>query len=143
MDRFTRNYTIGLGIVFTAVAAAWLISVWDPGAAGLNALLERDAELAAYPYPFRVESVKDGVATLKSPRSFELPVIRFLSTIDPSLAGKDANHPAVMAAQDSLVHHQKRAQEIVEQQPEIKAVRWVLDRGWYAARGLTIQSGPP
>lgn len=143
VDRFTRNYAIGLGVVLGALAVVWTLSVWDPGASKLNALLDADAELAAYPYPFRVESLKDGVATLKSPRSFEVPVIRFLAIIDPGLAGKEANHPDVMAAQDALVHHQKRAQEIVERQPEVKAVHWALDREWYAERGLTIQSGPP
>lgn len=143
MDRFTRNYAIGLGVVLGTLVVVWTLSVWDPGAAKLNALLEGDAELTAYPYPFRVESLNEGVATLKSPRSFEVPVIRFLAIIDPSLAGKEANHPDVIAAQDALVHHQKRAQEIVEGRPEVRAVRWALDREWYAARGLAIQSGPP
>lgn len=139
MDRFTRNYAIGLGVVIAALAVVWILSSWDPGASRLNELLARDPELAAYPYPFRVESLKDGVATLKSPRSFEVPVIRFLAVIDPQLAGKEADHPDVMAAQAALAQHQKRAQAIVEGQPEVKAVRWVLDRAWYAARGVTLQ----
>ena len=139
VDRFTRNYAIGLGLVLAALAVVWVISTWDPGASKLNALLASDIELAAYPYQFRVESLNDGVATLKSPRSFEVPVIRFLAVIEPRLAGKDADHPDVMAAQAALAHHQKRAQEIVERQPEVKAVRWVLDREWYAARGLPTQ----
>lgn len=139
MDRFTRNYAIGLAVVLGALAVVWILSSWDPGASKLNALLATDAELAAYPYQFRVESLNDGVATLKSPRSFEVPVIHFLAVIEPRLAGKDANHPDVMAAQAALVHQQKRAQEIVERQPEVKAIRWALDREWYAARGLPLQ----
>ncbi len=139
VDRFTRNYAIGLGGVLAALAVVWFLSSWDPGASKLNALLASDAELAAYPYPFRVESLNDGVATLKSPRSFEVPVIRYLAVIEPRLAGKDAGHPDVMAAQAALAHHQKRAQEIIERQPDVKAVRWVLDRDWYAVRGITIQ----
>lgn len=139
MDRFTRNYAISLGIVLTALAAVWIISSWAPGASKLNDILASDAELAAYPYQFRAESLKDGVATLKSPRSFDVPVIRFLAVIDHRLVGKDAAHPDMMAAQAALAHHQKRAQEIVERQPKVKAVRWVLDRDWYAARGITIQ----
>jgi len=139
VDRFTRNYAIGLGFVLAVLVGVWILTSWDPGASKLNALLASDAELAAYPYQFRVESLNDGVATLKSPRSFEVPVIRFLSVIKPRLAGKDADHPDVMAAQAALAHQQKRAQEIVERQPEVKAVRWVLDRDWYAARGITIQ----
>lgn len=139
MDRFTRNYAIGLGVVLTALVVVWIISSWDPGASKLNDILASDAELAAYPYQFRAESLTDGVATLKSPRSFDVPAIRFLAAIDPRLVCKDADHPDMMTAQAALAHHQKRAQEIVERQPEVKAVRWVLDRDWYAARGITIQ----
>ena len=136
MDHFTRNYSIGLGFVIGAALLTWAISSWNPNVARLNKLLEADAELAAYPYPFRVESLEDGVATMKSPRSFELPAIRFLAVIDPRLAGRPDNDPEVEAAQAALVHHQKRAQELVERQPDVKAVRWTLDRAWYAARGL-------
>jgi hypothetical protein len=139
VDRSTRNYAIGLGFVLGGLAVVWILSSWDPGASKLNALLASDAELAAYPYQFRAESLKDGVATLKSPRSFDVPVIRFLAVIDPQLVVREADHPDVMAAQAALAHHQKRAQAIVEGQPEVRAVRWVLDRGWYAARGITIQ----
>ena len=139
VDRFTRNYFIGLVAIVAAVVALWAISSWDPGASRLNKLLAADTELAAYPYAFRVASLKDGVATLKSPRSFDVPVPRFLAVIEPRLAGQEPDHPDVMAAQAALAHHQKRAQVIVERQPEVKAVRWVLDRDWYAARGITIQ----
>ena len=136
MDRFTRNYLIGLGAVVAALAALWLISSWDPAASRLNKLLAADAELAAYPYAFRVISVENGVATMKSPRSFEVPVARFLAVIEPRLAGKDPEHPDMVAAQARLAEHQKRAQAIVEGQPEVSSVRWVLDRDWYAARGV-------
>ena len=69
LDRFTRNYSIGLGTVIALSIALWAISSWDPGASRLNKVLEGDAELAAYPYQFRVASLQDAVATLKSPRS--------------------------------------------------------------------------
>jgi hypothetical protein len=104
----------------------------------LNKLLAADAELAAYPYAFRVISVENGVATMKSPRSFEVPVARFLAVIEPQLAGKDPEHPDMVAAQARLAEHQKRAQAIVEAQPEVSSVRWVLDRDWYAARGVPL-----
>lgn len=138
MDRFTRNYLIGLGAVVVALVALGLISSWDPGAARLNKLLAADAELAAYPYAFRVGSLENGVATMKSPRSFEVPVAQFLAIIEPRLAGKPPEHPDMVAAQARLAEHQKRAQAIVEADPEVSSVRWVLDRDWYAARGVVL-----
>lgn len=138
MDRFTRNYLIALGVIVTAVAALWIASSWDPGASRINEVLESDPELAAYPYQFRVEALDDGVALLKSPRSFDVPVSRFLAVIDPHLAGRPDDDPAMMAAQADLVRHQKRAQALVEAQPEVTRVRWVLDRAWWAERGLPV-----
>lgn len=125
--------------MIAVLIAAWAISSWDPGASRLNQLLEADAELAAYPYQFRVASLQGGVTTMKSPRSIDVPVARFLAIIEPRLAGKDADHPDMMAAQATLAYHQKRAQEIVESQPEVTAVRWTLDRDWYAVRGVALQ----
>ncbi|MCU0836923.1 MAG: hypothetical protein MUC77_21230 [Chromatiaceae bacterium] len=138
MDRFTRNYLIGLVAVVAALVATWLISSWDPGAARLNKRLAADAELAAYPYAFRVVSVQNGMATMKSPRSFEVPVAQFLAVIEPRVAGTAPEHPDMVAAQARLAEHQKRAQAIVEAEPEVRSVRWVLDRDWYAARGVPL-----
>jgi hypothetical protein len=138
MDRFTRNYLIALGVILTAVAALWIASNWDPGASRINEVLESDPELAGYPYQFRVEALDDGVALLKSPRSFDVPVSRFLAVIDPRLAGRPDDDSAMMAAQAELVRHQKRAQALVEAQPEVTRVRWVLDRAWWAERGLPL-----
>jgi hypothetical protein len=138
MDRFTRNYLIGLGAFVGLLAVLWLASNWHPGVAPLNQALEQDATLAAYPYRFRVLSLDDGVATMTSPRSFEVPVIRFLAVLDPRLAGRSDNDPDLMAAQAELARHQKRAQAIVQGQPQVKAVRWQLDRDWYAARGVAL-----
>jgi hypothetical protein len=138
MDRFTRNYAIGLGVAVLAALGLWIYSTWSPGASALNRLLEADRQLAEYPYPFRVESLKDGVATIKSPRSFEVPVIQFLGVLYPRLANRPANDPETMAAQNDLAAHQKRAQQIVQSQPQVRSVRWSLDRDWYAARGQTL-----
>lgn len=138
MDRFTRNYLFGLVMVVIALVVTWIVANWDPGAARLNGRLENDAEVAAYPYPFRAESLKDGVAVLKSPRSFDVPVARFLAVVDPHLAGKDPDDPAMVAAQARLAAVQKRAQAIVEADPQVRSVRWTLDRAWYAERGIPL-----
>lgn len=138
MDRFTRNYTIGLGAIAAVVVIGWIASQWDPAAARVNEVLEADAKLASYPYAFRVVSVDDSVATLSSPRSFDVPVIRFLGVLDPSLADKAQDHPDVVAAQGRLAEHQRHAQALVAAQPGIDRVRWTLDTAWYRERGITV-----
>ncbi|AGA91780.1 hypothetical protein Thimo_3096 [Thioflavicoccus mobilis 8321] len=140
MDRFTRNYSIALGAIAVAALLVWFFSTWNPRIAELNEVLKADAELASYPYPFRVVGFDDGVATISSPRSFELPAMTFLGVIDPSLKDKAQDDPAMIAAQNQLIHHQKRSQALIEAQPDVTSVRWKLDRNWYAKQGIDIAS---
>lgn len=140
MDRFTRNYSIALGVIAIGLIGFWIASSWTPRVWELNEILKDDAELANYPYPFRVMSLDDGIATLSSPRSFDFPTMTFLSVINPGLAGKPQDHPDLVAAQQRLIHHQKKAQALVEAEPDVTGVRWRLDRGWYTKRGLDVES---
>lgn len=138
MDRFTRNYLIGLGLFAVFLIGLWIASNWQPGLAPLNRLLQEDKLLANYPYQFKVVSLKKGVATLSSPRSFEVPVIRFLGVLYPRLSGRPDNDPDVREAQAELVRVQKHAQAIVLEQPEVNSTRWKLDVDWYRSRGIHI-----
>lgn len=137
MDRFTRNYSIGLGLFLLALLVWWL-SHLNPRIGEINGILQADPLLSAYPYQFRVASLENGVAELTTPRSFEVPVMKFLVTIQPGLRGKPQDHPDMAAAQADLVKRQKHAHALVLEQADIKSVRWVLDRGWYAERGILI-----
>ena len=56
----------------------------------INELLEQDAKLAACDYRFQVLSLENGVVGLSSPRSPEMPAVRFLSILQPRLATKPA-----------------------------------------------------
>lgn len=141
MDRFTRNYLIALGAVVLLILGTWLASTiasWNPRVGEINDVLEADTQLASYEYPFRVVTLENGVARLSSPRSFEVPVIRFLGVLYPDLQGKPQDDPAVMAAQDELVGYQKHAAALVQAQPDVTSVRWVLDRDWYLKRGILL-----
>lgn len=140
MDRFTRNYMIVLGAIVVGAILLWFVTTWNPRVNEFNKILAADADLADYPYQFQVVDFADGVATVSSPRNFQMPAYRFLRIIEPSLANKAQDDPAMVAAQESLIHHQKRAQALVEEQPDVDRVRWQLDRDWYAKRGISISS---
>jgi len=139
LDRFTRNYLIGLGVVAGIILLAWIAS-WNPRVGEIDALLEQDPLVAAYPYRFRVLSLENGVAGVSTPRSFEVPVVRFLGIIRPELRGKAQDAPELMQAQADLVEVQKRVEAIVRGQPDVKRVRWVLDRQWYADHGINLST---
>jgi hypothetical protein len=142
MDRFTRNYSIGLGVAVLALLGLWIASVWNPRVWELNDLLEADPYLSGYPYQFRVLSLSNGIATVSTPRSFEVPVVRFLAIIHPELAGAAEDDPRMIAAQQVLVDHQKKVQEMIATQPDVKAVLWELDTQWLADHGVQVQRRP-
>ena len=138
MDKFTRNYSIVLGVVVIALVAWWIASIWQPRVWEINDMLEADAKLAEYPYQFRMVSLDNGVATLSSPRNFKVPAIRFLEIIHPELAGLAQDDPKVIAAQQDLIDHQKRAQGLVLGQPDVERVTWQLDVQWLADHGVQV-----
>lgn len=142
MDRFTRNYSIALGLALVALVALWVGSNWNPRVWELNDLLETDTSLSSYPYRFRVIALDNGIATLSTPRSFDVPAIRFLAIIHPELAGADPDDRRMVAAQQDLADHQKQAQALIARQPDVKAVRWRLDTEWLADHGVHMQGRP-
>jgi hypothetical protein len=141
MDSFTRNYSIVLAGIVIALLGWWLSSVWQPRVWEINGLLEEDETLAEYPYPFRLRALDDGVATLWSPRNFQVPAIQFLGVIHPELAGLAQDDPKVVAAQQDLIAHQKHAQALVLAQPDVERVDWALDIQWLANHGVQVNAG--
>lgn len=142
MDRFTRNYSIAIGIILIGALAFWINSVWKPDAWDLDSVLASDPKISSYPYRFRVVSLENGVATISTPRSFDIPAYRFLAIIHPNLTNKADNDPEVIAAQQDLIDHQKHAQGLILSQPQVQSVQWELDTQWLAARGISVPSVP-
>lgn len=141
MDTFTRNYSIVLGVILVILAGWWLSSSWQPEVWKLNEQLEEDAKLSDYPYQFRVKHLEDGVATLSSPRNAQVPAMRFLEILHPELASLAQDDPKVVAAQQDLIDHQKRAQDMVLSQPDVERVNWELDVQWLANHGVQVNGG--
>jgi hypothetical protein len=140
MDRFTRNYSIGLIGVALVLLSFWLYSLWTPRVWELNDLLAAEPVVAAYPYAFRVTEFNEGIATLSTPRSFAFPAIRFLPILEPELANLAQDDPRLVAAQQRLIDAQQRAMELVQSQPDVRGVRWELDIAWLADHGVQVRN---
>lgn len=136
MDRFTRNYSILLGVMLLVALAFWVKSAWQPKVWELDRILVSDAALASYPYQFRVRSFENGIVVISTPRSFDIPAMRFLEIINPKVAGKDQDDPVMIEAQQDLINHQKRAMGLMLAQPGVDTVDWQLDTAWLADHGV-------
>ena len=138
LDAFSKRYLAALAIIALLAGAWWLLGI-DSRVAELNALLDADSELAAYPYSFRVRSLENGVAEMSSPRSAQLSATRGLRVMFPELANAGAVSPEMMAAQERLAGVQSRAAALVTAQADVGRVRWVLDEQWLSGHGIYVQ----
>lgn len=105
----------------------------------LNATLQADPALQAYPYAFHTLKIENGVATLTTPRSLEVSVLQFLKIAQPHLDTSNPDSPEMIAAQKALAAVQERAAELAKAQTGITAVAWEIDRNWYASHGLIVE----
>mgnify|MGYP006297832471 CR=1 FL=1 len=137
MDSFAKKYLIGL-IGVAVLVADWVYFGGDSRVAAINARLAEDPELASYVYPFRVRRIEDGIAVMGSPRSAQVPVMRFLRTAFPRFGNTPVTDPEMMAAQATLVERQSRAAELAQADPDVDGVRWELDERWYAEQGVFL-----
>lgn len=138
MDRFARNYLIGLSAVI-GLGLLYYLASSDPRVGELNDLLKADQELADYVYPFRVLELTNGVAVMSSPRSASVPVVQFLRAAYPELGQTAVTDPAMMAAQDRLAAVQSRAAELVRAEADVRGVRWRIDEQWFREHGVFLQ----
>lgn len=137
MDKFTRNYVIGLIGVLLSGGLVWLLNL-DFTAARLNQRLADVEMIADYPFPFEVRRIDNGVATVTTPRSFKVPAVRFVGLLDPQLANKPADAPEVVQAQKQMAKVQGKVKEIVLEHPKVARINWVVDRDWYAQHGIQL-----
>jgi hypothetical protein len=143
MDRFTRNAVIGTGLVLALLILS--LVPWDrmslrPRIWQLNDILSQDPILAAYPYEIRALLFLNGVVTLTRPYDDQVPVNAFLGAIDPALAGKAADDPALVAAKDRLRQHEMHAIMLMVAEPDVDSVVWQLDRARLFDLGIALPS---
>jgi len=101
-------------------------------------LLDADSDIAAYPYPFRVISLENGVAQVSSPRSAQLSAIQSLRVMYPALEQSSVVSDEMMTAQAGLARIQSRVGKLVKSQGDVNSVRWVLDQQWLTEHGVNI-----
>lgn len=136
MDKFTRNYSVILAAA-VLVALIWVFYE-SPGVSKLNESLSQDAELAAYPYRFRVLNLKNGVATISTPRSAEFSALRALAILYPALRDQSPDSPAMLDAQKEMARVQAIARKIVAGSSGVDRVVWELDENWLRSEGIDL-----
>ncbi|MEY6433128.1 hypothetical protein ABC977_12020 [Thioalkalicoccus limnaeus] len=126
-------FVIPLAVIWVAWGGGLMPRVWQ-----LNQMIKQDPVLAEYPYRFRAVLLASGVATLTRPHDGQVPAILFLEHVEPELATKSPNDPAILAAHDRLREHENRAARVALMHPEVDSVEWVLDRAWFHREKIPI-----
>lgn len=138
MDTFTRRYLIFLGTVLVLILAIWALQ-WGPAVSNLNKMLEQDKTVSGYPFPFHVMDLENGIATVASPRSPEVSVLKFIGIAFPDLEGVDGNDPQVIEAQKQLAEVQNKVKKLLVAQPDVDSVQWKVDTRWFEKHGVYFQ----
>ncbi len=138
MDRGSRNYLIFLTVLVAGLLVIFLYE--DPMVSKLNDMLEEDLKITSFPYAFRVVRVDDGVATLSTPRSTDVPVEQVMGILFPKVAGCAPDSAEFQKAQQHLAAVQTRVRELILAEPGVKRISWQLDRNWLTQHGLVLYS---
>ena len=138
MDRGTKIYGIVLGTFCIVLAVIFLYE--SPKVQDLNNQLESIKEINDFPYQFKVLRVNNGIATMNSPISTELPCGKVIAIIFPSLKGKSLLSPEYQNAQKLLAKVQMLASKNVKSDQDISRIVWELDRSWLIQNGVSLNN---
>ena len=137
LDKGTKIYAAVLGGMVLVGLIAWLLTL-DPRLGEIDRMLQADPEIAGYPYRFRVLEIQRTTAVVSTPRTPDVPAVRFLAIIKPSLSGKDEQSPEMIAAEKELAAVQSKVRKLILSRPDIDQVRWRIDKEWYADKGVWL-----
>ena len=138
MDRGTKIYASILGIICITLAAVFLYET--PKVRELNNRLEAINEINDFPYQFKVLRVENGIATLNSPVSIDLPCGKVIGIIFPSIKGKSLLSSEYQDAQKLLAKVQMLAGKTIKSDPDINKIAWELDRSWLIQNGVSLNN---
>jgi hypothetical protein len=146
MDRMTRTAVIASGVLAILLILSvlpWGEMRWGPRIWQLNAILKEDPNLSASPYRFKALLFLNGIVSLTRPYDEGVPMIEALKAIDPTLVGKSADDPAVIAASDRLQALEMYAIGLMLAEQDVRSVVWSLDRAWLSSKGIPLPPPPP
>ena len=127
-------------MVVLVVVGDWLSHRPDTRSRELNNLISEQGsvQMKAYPYQFRVLRVDNGVVYMTTLRNRDVPALKAIAALNPGMNVMDHNDPAFIKAEKEMATVQGEASKIVQSQPDIKSVRWELDRKWLYAHGIEV-----
>lgn len=138
LDRGTKIYAAILAGICLSLLLAWLMTL-DFRLGEIDAMLTQDSQIASYPYTFRALDIKGNTAVLSSPRSREMPAVRFIGLIRPDLKNLSEQHPKLIEAQKELATIQSKVRKLVLGREDIDRVEWRIDKEWFADRGIWLE----
>jgi hypothetical protein len=138
LDRGTKIYAAVLAGIGISILFAWLVTL-DFRLGEIDTMLKEDPQIASYPYPFRVLEINKTTAVMSSPRSREMPALRFITLIKPRLKNLDDQDPKLVEAQKELAAIQSKVRKLVLSREDIERVSWRIDKAWYAEKGIWLE----
>lgn len=138
MDRGTKIYSLILGIICLSLSITFLYE--SPKVKELNEQLDSINEIKEFPYSFRVLRIDNGVATLNSPISIDLPCGKVIAIIFPQLKGKSLLSDEYQQAQKKLARVQMLVSRSVKSDADIYKIVWELDQSWLIQHGVTFNN---
>ena len=138
MDRGTKIFSLILGVISLSLAITFL---YEPAKVQeLNKQLEAIKKVKDFPYSFRVLRINNGIATMNSPISIDLPCGKVITIIFPRLKGKSLLSAEYQQAQEQLAEVQMLASNKIKSDPEINKIVWELDKTWLIQNGVTFNN---
>ncbi len=104
----------------------------------LNQKLENKPEIRNFPYHFKVLRISQGIATINSPISTEVPCGKVIGLIFPQLKGQSLLSDEYQQAREQLARVQTEIEKNILDEPDIQQIKWQLDRGWLIQNGVNI-----
>jgi hypothetical protein len=136
MDRGTQIYSSILALICFGLAVIFLYEA--PQISRLNGQLQANQLIKEFPFHFRVSNIQNGIATINSPVSTQLPCGKVIAVIFPEVSNKSLLSDEYQGAKNKLAEVQNLISQIVTANEAIKTIHWQLDKNWLIQNGISI-----